>query len=41
MHLGSASDGATLDSQALPRVIAAVKARGYRFVTLASVHAKP
>ena len=37
MHLGSARDGATIDSQALPRVIAAIKARGYRFVTLASV----
>jgi len=37
MHLGSAHDGATIDSQALPQVIAAVRARGYRFVTLASV----
>lgn len=37
MHLGSASDGSTLDSHALPQVIAAVRARGYRFVTLGSV----
>ena len=37
MHLGSARDGATLDSNALPRVIAAVRARGYRFVTLRGV----
>jgi hypothetical protein len=33
-HLGSARDGAALDAQALPSVIAAVRARGYRFVTL-------
>jgi len=39
MHLGAAHDGATLDSHALPRVIAAVHAHGYRFVTLASVRA--
>jgi peptidoglycan/xylan/chitin deacetylase (PgdA/CDA1 family) len=37
MHLGSAKDGATLDADALPRVISEVRARGYRFVTLASV----
>jgi peptidoglycan/xylan/chitin deacetylase (PgdA/CDA1 family) len=34
MHLGSARDGAMLDSSALPDVIRAVRARGYRFVTL-------
>jgi peptidoglycan/xylan/chitin deacetylase (PgdA/CDA1 family) len=34
MHLGAARDGATLDSSALPEVIRAVSARGYRFVTL-------
>jgi len=37
MHLGSARDGARLDSEALPHVIAAVRAHGYRFVTLAGV----
>lgn len=37
MHLGSARDRSTLDAQALPRVIRAVRARGYRFVTLAGV----
>jgi peptidoglycan/xylan/chitin deacetylase (PgdA/CDA1 family) len=34
MHLGAAPDGSTLDADALPRVIDAVRARGYRFVTL-------
>jgi peptidoglycan/xylan/chitin deacetylase (PgdA/CDA1 family) len=34
MHLGAARDGATLDSTALPELIRAVTARGYRFVTL-------
>jgi peptidoglycan/xylan/chitin deacetylase (PgdA/CDA1 family) len=34
MHLGAARDGATLDSSALPEVIRAVSARGYRFVPL-------
>ena len=38
MHLGAAHDGATIDSQALPRVITAVRAHGYRFVTLSTVH---
>ena len=33
MHLG-----ATTDARALPTVIAAIRARGYRFVTLAGVH---
>jgi peptidoglycan/xylan/chitin deacetylase (PgdA/CDA1 family) len=37
MHLGSARDHSTIDSRALPRVIRAVRARGYRFVTLARV----
>jgi peptidoglycan/xylan/chitin deacetylase (PgdA/CDA1 family) len=39
MHLGSSRDHSTIDSNALPGVIRAVRARGYRFVTLAGVHA--
>jgi peptidoglycan/xylan/chitin deacetylase (PgdA/CDA1 family) len=39
MHLGSSRDGSTIDSNALPGVIRAVRARGYRFVTLAGVRA--
>jgi peptidoglycan/xylan/chitin deacetylase (PgdA/CDA1 family) len=34
MHCGSAPDGTTLDADALPAVIAGIKAKGYRFVTL-------
>jgi peptidoglycan-N-acetylglucosamine deacetylase len=37
MHLGSSRDGTTIDADALPVVIRAVRARGYRFVTLAGV----
>jgi peptidoglycan/xylan/chitin deacetylase (PgdA/CDA1 family) len=37
MHLGSAHDGSTVDALALPAVIRAVRARGYRFVTLRDV----
>ena len=37
MHLGAARDGSTIDAHALPAVIDAVRARGYRFVTLARV----
>jgi peptidoglycan/xylan/chitin deacetylase (PgdA/CDA1 family) len=37
MHLGSARDGSTIDSRALPAVIKKVRARGFRFVTLAGV----
>jgi peptidoglycan/xylan/chitin deacetylase (PgdA/CDA1 family) len=37
MHLGSARDRSTIDSKALPAVIRQVRARGYRFVTLAGV----
>jgi peptidoglycan/xylan/chitin deacetylase (PgdA/CDA1 family) len=37
MHLGSSRDHSTIDSKALPGVIRAVRARGYRFVTLAGV----
>jgi peptidoglycan/xylan/chitin deacetylase (PgdA/CDA1 family) len=37
MHLGSARDGTTVDTQALPSIIHAIRARGYRFVTLAGV----
>lgn len=33
MHVGAARDGSLLDARALPRVIAAAKRRGYRFVT--------
>jgi peptidoglycan-N-acetylglucosamine deacetylase len=34
MHLGSAPDGSTLDADALPRVIAAIRSHGYGFVTV-------
>jgi peptidoglycan/xylan/chitin deacetylase (PgdA/CDA1 family) len=37
MHLGSARDGGTIDTQALPSIIHAIRARGYRFVTLKDV----
>lgn len=39
MHLGSSRDHSTIDSKALPGVIKAVRARGYRFVTLSGVRA--
>jgi peptidoglycan/xylan/chitin deacetylase (PgdA/CDA1 family) len=39
MHLGSSRDGSTIDSKALPGVIRSVRARGYRFVTLAGISA--
>jgi peptidoglycan/xylan/chitin deacetylase (PgdA/CDA1 family) len=39
MHLGSSRDRSTIDAKALPRVIRTVRARGYRFVTLAGVRA--
>jgi peptidoglycan/xylan/chitin deacetylase (PgdA/CDA1 family) len=39
MHLGSARDRSTIDTKALPGVIRAVRARGYRFVTLAGIRA--
>jgi peptidoglycan/xylan/chitin deacetylase (PgdA/CDA1 family) len=39
MHLGSARDRTTIDSHALPRIIRSVRARGYRFVTLAGIRA--
>jgi peptidoglycan/xylan/chitin deacetylase (PgdA/CDA1 family) len=39
MHLGSARDHSTIDSKALPTVIRLVRARGYRFVTLAGIQA--
>ena len=41
MHLGSSRDHSTIDSKALPAVIRLVRARGYRFVTLAGVRAPP
>ena len=34
MHVGVARDGSLLDARALPRVIALVRSRGHRFVTL-------
>jgi peptidoglycan/xylan/chitin deacetylase (PgdA/CDA1 family) len=37
MHLGSSRDRSTIDADALPRVIRAVRARGYRFVTLKGI----
>jgi peptidoglycan/xylan/chitin deacetylase (PgdA/CDA1 family) len=39
MHLGSSRDHSTIDSHALPTVIRLVRARGYRFVTLAGIKA--
>ena len=39
MHLGSSRDRTTIDTKALPGVIRAVRARGYRFVTLKGVRA--
>ena len=39
MHLGSSRDHSTLDSHALPTIIRLVRARGYRFVTLAGIRA--
>jgi peptidoglycan/xylan/chitin deacetylase (PgdA/CDA1 family) len=39
MHLGSARDHTTIDTNALPAVIRAVRARGYRFVTLRGIRA--
>jgi peptidoglycan/xylan/chitin deacetylase (PgdA/CDA1 family) len=37
MHLGSSGNGSTVDTKALPGVIRAIRARGYRFVTLMGV----
>ena len=34
MHVGAAADGSTLDADALPSVIAAVRQRGYGFATV-------
>lgn len=39
MHLGSSRDRSTIDTNALPGVIRAVRARGYRFVTLSGIRA--
>jgi peptidoglycan/xylan/chitin deacetylase (PgdA/CDA1 family) len=39
MHLGSSLDRSTIDANALPAVIRKVRARGYRFVTLAGIRA--
>ena len=37
MHMGSAANGTTVDTKALPGVIRAIRARGYQFVTLKDV----
>jgi peptidoglycan/xylan/chitin deacetylase (PgdA/CDA1 family) len=37
MHVGASPDHSTLDADALPRIIAAMRARGYQFVTLVGV----
>lgn len=37
LHLGSSRDRSTVDTKALPGVIRAVRARGYRFVTLGGI----
>jgi peptidoglycan/xylan/chitin deacetylase (PgdA/CDA1 family) len=39
MHLGSSRDHSTIDSLAVPTVVRLVRARGYRFVTLAGIRA--
>jgi peptidoglycan/xylan/chitin deacetylase (PgdA/CDA1 family) len=39
MHLGSSRDHSTIDSKAVPAVIRLVRARAYRFVTLAGIRA--
>ena len=36
MHVGSAPDGSTLDADALPSIIASIRARGYRLVDVAA-----
>ena len=36
MHVGAANDGTTLDAAALPDLIRAIIARGYRFVPVAA-----
>jgi peptidoglycan/xylan/chitin deacetylase (PgdA/CDA1 family) len=41
MHIGSPRDGSTIDTKALPLVIRAVRARGYRFVPLKGIRAPP
>ncbi len=41
MHLGASRDRSTIDTKALPGVIRAVRARGYRFVTLVGVRGLP
>ncbi len=37
MHLGSALDRSTIDTEALPGIVRLVRSRGYRFVTLRDV----
>jgi peptidoglycan/xylan/chitin deacetylase (PgdA/CDA1 family) len=36
MHAGAATDGSTLDADALPEIVSRARARGYRFVRLDS-----
>jgi peptidoglycan/xylan/chitin deacetylase (PgdA/CDA1 family) len=37
MHIGSSRDHSTIDTNALEGIVRAVRARGYRFVTLRDV----
>ena len=37
MHIGEARDGSLIDTRALPRVIDAIRRRGYRLTTLGSI----
>jgi peptidoglycan/xylan/chitin deacetylase (PgdA/CDA1 family) len=37
MHLGAAEDGSTLDADALPKLIAAIRHAGYSFVTVSTL----
>jgi peptidoglycan/xylan/chitin deacetylase (PgdA/CDA1 family) len=39
VHVGAARDGSTVDADVLPTLIRAIRARGYRFVTLSDVPA--
>lgn len=34
MHLGAAADGSTLDADALPKLVTAIRDAGYSFVTV-------
>ncbi|MGZ4431157.1 MAG: polysaccharide deacetylase family protein [Gaiellales bacterium] len=41
MHMGSSPDGSTLDADALPKVIAAIRSHGYGFVTVRRFVGRP